>query len=45
VRRHADGWPERESELLPVPFFTSVYTLPCELRDIAYQNKRVVYTL
>jgi hypothetical protein len=32
-------------ELLPVPYFHVVYTLPSELRDIAYQNKRVVYDL
>jgi hypothetical protein len=31
--------------LLPVPYFHVVYTLPSELRDIAYQNKRVVYNL
>jgi len=30
---------------LPVPYFHVVYTLPSELRDIAYQNKRVVYNL
>ena len=36
---------EREAELLPVPYFHVVYTLPSELRDIAYQNKRVVYDL
>jgi hypothetical protein len=30
---------------LPVPYFHVVYTLPSELRDIAYQNKRVVYDL
>jgi len=34
---------EREAELLPVPYFHVVYTLPSQLRDIAYQNKRVVY--
>ena len=28
-----------------VPYFHVVYTLPSELRDIAYQNKRVVYNL
>ena len=33
------------AELLPVPYFHVVYTLPSELRDIAYQNKRVVYDL
>ena len=36
---------EREAELLPVPYFHVVYTLPAELRDIAYQNKAVVYGL
>jgi hypothetical protein len=36
---------EREAELLPVPYFHVVYTLPSELRDVAYQNKRVVYNL
>jgi hypothetical protein len=30
---------------LPVPYFHVVYTLPSELRDIAYQNKRLVYDL
>ena len=36
---------EREAELLPVGYFHIVYTLPAELRDIAYQNKRVIYDL
>jgi hypothetical protein len=36
---------EREAELLPVPYFHVVYTLPSQLRDIAYQNKHVVYNL
>jgi hypothetical protein len=36
---------EREAELLPVPYFHVVYTLPAELRDLAYQNKAVVYGL
>jgi hypothetical protein len=36
---------DREAELLPVPYFHVVYTLPSELRDIAYHNKRVVYDL
>src|SRR5208283_2160161 len=31
---------DREAELLPVPYFHVVYTLPSKLRDIAYQNKR-----
>ena len=40
-----EGAADREAELLPVPCFHVVYTLPSELRDIAYQNKRVVYDL
>ena len=36
---------EREAELLPVPYFHVVYTLPSQLRDVAYQNKRIVYHL
>ena len=36
---------DRHAELLPVPYFHVVYTLPSELRDIAYQNKRVLYNL
>src|SRR5271165_3634669 len=36
---------DREAELLPVPYFHVVYTLPSELRDIACQNKRVIYNL
>jgi putative transposase/transposase-like zinc-binding protein len=35
----------REAELLPASYFHVVYTLPAELRDVAYQNKRVVYDL
>jgi hypothetical protein len=33
----------RESELLPVPYFHVVFTIPAELRGIAYQNKALVY--
>jgi hypothetical protein len=36
---------DREAELLPVGYFHVVYTLPAELRDVAFQNKRVVYDL
>ena len=35
----------REAELLPVPYFHVVYTLPAALRHIAYQNKAVIYDL
>src|SRR5947209_9178426 len=36
---------DREAELLPVPYFHVVFTLSSELRDIAYQNKSVIYSL
>ena len=35
----------REAELLPVPYFHVVFTLPAAIADIAYQNKAVVYDL
>ena len=35
----------RTAELLPVPYFHVVFTLPAELRPLALQNKRVVYGL
>jgi hypothetical protein len=36
---------EREAELLPVPYFHVVFTLPGPIADIAYQNKSVIYDL
>ena len=36
---------EREAELLPVPYFHVVFTLPGQIADIAYQNKAVIYDL
>jgi len=36
---------EREAELLPVPYFHVVFSLPAEIGVIAYQNKAVVYDL
>jgi hypothetical protein len=36
---------EREAELLPVPYFHVVFSLPGRIADIAYQNKAVVYDL
>jgi hypothetical protein len=35
----------REAELLPVPYFHQVFTLPTQIADIAYQNKAVIYDL
>jgi hypothetical protein len=36
---------EREAELLPVPYYHLVFTLPAPIADIAYQNKAVIYDL
>jgi Putative transposase/Transposase zinc-binding domain len=36
---------ERQAELLPVPYFHIVFTLPSAIGDIAYQNKRTIYDL
>src|SRR5438132_11548356 len=36
---------EREAELLPVPHFHVVFTLPARIASFAYQNKAVVYDL
>jgi hypothetical protein len=42
----AQAWlAEREAELLPVPYFHVVFTLPSAIADIAYQNKAVIYDL
>jgi hypothetical protein len=42
----AKAWlAEREAELLPVPYFHLVFTLPAAIADIAYQNKAVIYDL
>jgi len=39
-------WVEaRLADLLPVPYFHVVFTLPGQIADIAYQNKAVVYDL
>ena len=35
----------READLLPVPYFHVVFTLPAPISDIAYQNKAIVYDL
>ncbi len=36
---------DRRAELLPVPYFHVVFTLPGPIADIAYQNQAVVYDL
>jgi hypothetical protein len=35
----------RQDELLPVPYFHVVFTLPAEVAAIAFQNKAVVYAI
>ena len=35
----------RQAELLPVPYYHVVFTLPAEVARIAYQNKAVVYAI
>jgi Putative transposase/Transposase zinc-binding domain len=36
---------EREAELLPVPYYHVVFTLPAPIGDIAYQNKAAIYDI
>jgi hypothetical protein len=36
---------ERQAELLPVPYFHVVFTLPARVADIAYPNKTVIYDI
>ena len=36
---------DREAELLPVPYFHVVFTLPAAIAAIAFQNKRAVYDI
>ena len=41
----ADWLAERQAELLPVPYFHVVFTLPAPAADIAFHNKAVVYAI
>ena len=36
---------DREAELLPVPYYHVVFTLPASIADIAYQNKAAIYAI
>ncbi len=40
-----DWLADRQAELLPIGYFHLVFTLPAQIADIAYQNKRVIYDL
>ncbi len=35
----------RQAELLPVPYYHVVFTLPAPIAELAYQNKAVVYAI
>jgi len=36
---------ECEAELLPVPYYHVVFTLPAQIADVAYHNKAVIYDI
>jgi len=41
-----DDWlAARQAELLPVPYFHVVFTLPAPVAEIAFQNKQAVYAI
>jgi Putative transposase/Transposase zinc-binding domain len=40
-----DWLAERQAELLPVPYYHVVFTLPAPIADIAYQNKAAIYAI
>ncbi len=41
----AEWLADRQADLLPVPYFHVVFTLPAEVAAIAFQNKQQVYTI
>ena len=41
----AEWLAQRQAELLAVPYFHVVFTMPAPLAEIAFQNKRVVYAI
>lgn len=42
----AQRWLEaRQDDLLPVDYYHVVFTIPAEIRDLAYQNKSMVYDI
>ena len=44
-RRPQEWLADRQAELLPVPYFHVVFSLPGPIADIGYQNQAVVYDL
>ena len=41
----AEWLADRQADLLPVPYFHVVFTVPAPVAEIAYQNKAVVYRI
>ena len=41
----AEWLADRQAELLPVPYFHVVFTVPAPIAEIAFQNKTVVYDI
>ena len=42
----AQTWLENQQKLLlPLPYFLVTFTLPAELRDVAYRHQRIMYNL
>jgi hypothetical protein len=42
----ASQWIDRQqSKLLPVPYFMAIFTLPYELRSLAWHNQKAVYSI
>jgi hypothetical protein len=41
----AEWLAERQAELLPVPYFHVVFTVPAPIAEIAFQNKAAVYAI
>ena len=44
-RTRAEWLAARQAELLPVPYFDVVFTLPAPAAEIAFQNKETVYAI
>jgi len=40
-----DWLADREKDLLPVEYFHVIFTVPSEITGIAFQNKKIVYTI
>ncbi len=45
AKARADWTEAREAELLPIPYFHIVFTLPQQLASLGLQNKRIVYDM